>query len=194
VAAAAPNYTAACVAVNQGGATAIQLALGAATAIHVADDCARQGYKPLYTSVDGSTTNSMLADSNLDGMLSAQSTFPWFSAAVPGAAQFQSVIKQYNPSILTSTQFGSNDIGTWAGLQLFAKAAAHLGDSPTANGVIQGLYSLKNETLGGIIAPVTFVAGQIRVPTCYFVMQAKNHQWTLPDGTAPNCPGAGVPH
>jgi branched-chain amino acid transport system substrate-binding protein len=189
----APNYTAQCLAARNAGATAVEIGTDAVTAAHVASDCAQQGYSPTWMAVDGPATNTMLNTAALDGLVSGQSMFPWFSDAVPGMAEFWSALKKYAPSILPSSEFGPNDVDTWAGLQMFAAAASHLGNNPTAGGVFQGLYSLKNETLGGLIPPVNYVAGQTEMPTCYFAIQIKNHQWTLPFGTSPQCPAAGVP-
>jgi branched-chain amino acid transport system substrate-binding protein len=65
----------------------------------------------------------------------------------------------------------STATGAWSGLQLVAKASADLPEEPTKDDVLDGLYSLKDETLDGLLAPVTFTRGQPAPPRdCFWLL------------------------
>jgi branched-chain amino acid transport system substrate-binding protein len=70
--------------------------------------------------------------------------------------------------------------GLYAALQLFAKANANIGDNPTKADALAAMYTLKGETLDGLLPPVTFTSGQ-RAPyrPCFW-------PYTLDGGTFTN--------
>jgi branched-chain amino acid transport system substrate-binding protein len=57
--------------------------------------------------------------------------------------------------------------------------------------VKKGLYALKNETLDGLIGPVTFTPGKVTFPTCNFVLSVENGAFTSPQGGSAQCLTAG---
>ena len=77
----------------------------------------------------------------------------------------------------------------WAAGMLFEAAAraGHLGDNPTPAQVLDGLYALKGETLGGLTAPLTFTKGQPTSLKCWFYYQVKDNKFTNPFGATPTC-------
>jgi branched-chain amino acid transport system substrate-binding protein len=54
--------------------------------------------------------------------------------------------------------------------------------------VLAGLYTIKNDTLGGLTSPLTFAAGQNpqRVP-CSTQIEINKGKWRLIDGGKFNC-------
>jgi branched-chain amino acid transport system substrate-binding protein len=77
----------------------------------------------------------------------------------------------------------STATGAWSGLQLLAKASANLPDAPTKDDVLNGLYSLKDETLDGLLAPVTFTKGQPAAPRdCFWLLTYVDNKLANPLG------------
>ena len=67
--------------------------------------------------------------------------------------------------------------------KLFEKAAANLPDNPTSEDILRGLWAMRNETLGGLSGPLTFIEGQPAAPlTCYWPVRAKDGKWVAPTG------------
>jgi hypothetical protein len=75
--------------------------------------------------------------------------------------------------------------GLWSVLQLFAKANAEVIDEPTSADVLANLYTIENETLGGLIAPTTFFEGQpgpSKNRNCFWPYILKDGEMTNPLG------------
>jgi len=97
----------------------------------------------------------MKDDANLDGMLVAASTFLYFQTGTPASDDFQRAMREYGAGF-------TKEIGAaqaWAAGKLFEKAAAD-SLSATKEALLLGLWSIKNETLGGLTQPLTFNENQ----------------------------------
>jgi branched-chain amino acid transport system substrate-binding protein len=66
----------------------------------------------------------------------------------------------------------------WAAGKLLEKAAERFSARPTAGDVLEGLYALKGETLGGRLPPLTFARGRGHADTntCHVPMIVKGGQ------------------
>ena len=106
-------------------------------------------------------------------------------SSTPATAQFQQAVQQFAPNLRLS---GGTAIA-WAAGQLLAKAvASHLGAQPTSQDILDGLWTVHSETLGGLTPPVTFVKGQPAPPiSCYFLIELKNGRWSAPSGDTYAC-------
>jgi branched-chain amino acid transport system substrate-binding protein len=62
-----------------------------------------------------------------------------------------------------------------------------VGSTPTGAEILAGFHKFTNETLGGLIAPVTWKPNQTSITNCYFVVATKNGKWVAPDGFGPRC-------
>jgi branched-chain amino acid transport system substrate-binding protein len=194
VSAFSTDFTAQCLAAKSAGVDVMESATDATTATRVAASCAKQGYHPAWVGQDGTVTLQWQKTPALNGALTAQPVFPYADTSVQSERDFQAALQQYAPGILGSSSFSENDAEDWAGGQLFVAAAkaANLGDNPSAAQVLQGLYSLHNETLGGITVPLSFVSGQPTHINCWFYMGVENGSFTTPSGLTPDCVPAGV--
>lgn len=190
VSAYAPNFTAQCLAAKDAGATVLTAGTDAATAVKIADDCAAQGYHPAWVSQDGSVTTAFLSSSALNGALTVQPVFPYVDQSTPATKAFHQAMAQYAPSTYHSSSFSENAAEDWAGGMLFVTAAkaGNLGNDPTSAKVLDGLYSLHNETLGGISPPLTYTRGQPTKISCWFYMGIKNGKFTTPYDLKTFCP------
>jgi branched-chain amino acid transport system substrate-binding protein len=183
---AQPDFTAQCLGAQQAGAQVIWIGMEANSAERLANSCARQNYHPLWITGAIATTNREADVPALDGLLAPASTFPaMLTGGLPGITAYQDAIHQYAPNLELS---GATSM-VWTSGQLLAKAMANIGAQPTTDAIFKGLWSTKNETVGGLTPPVTYVANQATPPiSCYFVVQIKGGRWTAPKGSVYQCP------
>jgi branched-chain amino acid transport system substrate-binding protein len=70
----------------------------------------------------------------------------------------------------------------------FEVAARTLPDRPTAEHVLNGLWSLKDENLGGLTYPLNFPKGQNSPrKACWGVVLIKNKGFVAPNGSQLTC-------
>jgi branched-chain amino acid transport system substrate-binding protein len=93
-------------------------------------------------------------------------------------------------------QFASNlgDGGTatseaWVGGMALWTAGAHLPANPTTADIWNGMFTIKNNTFGGLAPPVTFTKGVVgtKAPSCYFVLAIHNGAYYAPNGSKTVC-------
>ncbi len=179
-----PDFTAQCLAAQQAGATVIYFAGDGDSLVRLARDCSAQGYKPLYEADSIGVTAAVQADSLLNGLLSTQSSFPWTDSYSPAQAAYQAAMKTYAPSVAGSATTAAE----WAAGMLAVAADQNLGATPTSAQFLQGLWSIKNNDLGGLAPPLTFNANALPTPSqCYFEMVLKNGQFSDPSHGTYKC-------
>jgi branched-chain amino acid transport system substrate-binding protein len=186
---AAPNYTAPCLAAQQSGANGLFVASGPPQTLAVAQSCTAQGYKPVYIAAESSLANSLLSNPAIDGAVGEITNLPASDTSNPEIKAMDQALNTFKPGLLTSAEFNPGSSMVWAAGQLFEAAAqaAHLGDNPTPAQVLDGLYDLKSETLGGLTAPLTFTKGKPTSLKCWFYYQVKDGKFTNPFGVSPAC-------
>jgi branched-chain amino acid transport system substrate-binding protein len=180
---AAPDYTAQCVTLKDKGAAWVELSISSVAATHLISDCTRQGFSPTYGTAGPSWDENFRKAGATVKLRGIADAFPWF-IDTPATHDFQSAMKQYGGGNVSDTASMA-----WASFQLFAKVAAGLSDNPTRDDVFNGLYSLKDETLGGLLPqPVNFTTGQpspqIR---CFFTVGVQGGKFVAPNGLKPSC-------
>ena len=176
-----PDFTTQCLDAKQAGATFIYFAGDGDSLIRMANDCAEQGYKPLYVGDSLAITANLASDSNLNGLLAGQTNFPWMDSYTPAQATYQQAVKQYDPQLAGS----ATTAGEWAAGMLAVAADKYLTAAPTSAEFFQGLWSIKNNNLGGLAPPLTFNQGGDATPSnCFFLMTLQNGQFQdLQNGT-----------
>jgi branched-chain amino acid transport system substrate-binding protein len=146
--------------------------------------CARVGYHPLYSVSTGA--ESLAADANLgNSLVFAISILPWSIQDGPGAEFSEAT------SALGDQAKSDHGVAAWAAAKMFEKAATAtigVGATPTSDAVLQGLWSFRDETTGGMTKPWTFTTDQ-PPPTdsCAFLMVTVDGRWTTPNGAAVEC-------
>jgi branched-chain amino acid transport system substrate-binding protein len=185
----APKYDAECLALKSAGVDAVNIASTAVTVQRVQANCVQLGYKPLPVAQSGTIATSWLKDPNMEGALIAMSNANYLDASIPAVKEFLDAMDTYHPGDRDSAQFAYDVIYPWIGGKLFEAAAkaANLGPSSTAADVKKGLWSLKNETLGGLSSPLAFSQGTTTFPNCYFVAKVQDGKFASPEGTGPTC-------
>jgi branched-chain amino acid transport system substrate-binding protein len=189
VSASAPNYTAQCVTAQQAHVTAVFVADIFTVVNKVAANCAQQGYHPKYI-VDGLDLAPNFTSVNGD-LYAPVSNLPYF-ASTSATQTMNAAFDQYFPGLRKSSDFNEQFLGLWASgllLQDAAKAGGlgANGSTPTSAQLIQGLQSLKGDTLDGLAPPLTFAAGQPHPVHCWFESAMHNGAFTLTQGTTTSC-------
>jgi branched-chain amino acid transport system substrate-binding protein len=169
-----PDFTAQCLQAKSAGATFVYFAGDSDSLIRLADNCATQGYHPIYAADSLAVTASLAPDSNLNGLLAGQSDFPWVDSFTPAQATYQQAMKTYDPSELGSASTAAE----WTAGMLAVAADKFLTATPTSAEFFQGLWTIKNDNLGGLAPPLTFTQNAPATPSpCYWLMTLKNGQF-----------------
>ena len=155
-----PDFTSECLSAQRAGAQAMIFGMDSNSIGRIATSCARQGYKPLY-GISGNTAQpNILTETSLDGTVVGHHTWAWPARDNPARQEFHEVFARYAPNLVTT---GSHAVG-WSAAKAFELAAAKVGPSPTSEQIVQGLWALQNNDLGGITYPLTFTQGKPAVP------------------------------
>ena len=178
-----PDFTAECLDASRAGVQIMSVVADVGTVGRVVSSCDRQNFHPQYIQGSG-TMDAHLA--TLPGMADALvqlNDFPW---TVSGTAvqQFRDAYKTYAPN----DPLTPNASQGWASAIVFEHAAAHVDAHPTSAQILAGLWSMHNETFGGLTPPLTFVQGKPATDAkCSFAMQVKNGRIEAPFGLKTVC-------
>jgi branched-chain amino acid transport system substrate-binding protein len=192
VSSTAPSYTAQCLQLKQEGVDFAQLNFTTAAAVRFVQNCQAQGYNPTWGSSEQSIGAAYASLPNFTAYGPAYS-FPSVAGAAP-VDQFRSVMEKYASN--SNWREGTASF-TWDGLQVFAQAVKDenipAATAVTTADVMNGLYSFKDENLGGELANgLTYTKGKpfgFTANACYFVVGMKGGQTTAPAALTPQCIG-----
>jgi branched-chain amino acid transport system substrate-binding protein len=160
---------------------------GSATVVQIAEACAKQGVTAVPLGSDGSVNPlSWAKDDAMKGTIAVLSNFVSTDTSIPATKDFQAAMTKYAPKLGDlQNQYAAQ---TWIAGEMLRKAIEASGSSTvTPQSVKTGLYTFKNETLGGIIPPVTFTKDQPTINLCYMTAVLQNGKWTTPNGLTPKC-------
>ena len=192
VSSTATDYTASCLAAEQKGVKGLILLVpSAAEGQVIAGDCQRQNYSPSYIIPGEAVGAGYLQSAAFNNAFTSAPTLPWFSTA-PAMADFDAAMKQYAPSLnlnSSSVQEPLTATDAWVSGLMFQEAVKLSGVTgiPTSADILAGLAKFKDETLGGMAAGLTYTNPKNKIESCYFTMQIKSQQFTLPNGATPSC-------
>jgi branched-chain amino acid transport system substrate-binding protein len=182
-----PDYTAQCLNAKNMGVDVIGVVGDSDTVERVAQSCANQNYHPIYSTASIALTANLQSDPLLEGMVGPQAWFPWPSTSGP-AADYQAAVRQYDPSLT----LGGATSAVWVSGALLAAAVAAANIPPsqpvTSQDILNGLWTIHDNTLGGLTSALTFVKGQpAPQASCYFSVKIVKSVWTSGNGGNPTC-------
>jgi branched-chain amino acid transport system substrate-binding protein len=189
ISATAPSYAAPCLALKSAGVDALYIADNGPTVERVVAGCHQQGYNPLNVVQATTSSNQLLKDPVFNGALLTGTNANPYDASLPAVKAFQDAVNKYDPGLLTSSSFAYDSYSAWTGGALFeaAATAGKLTPTSTPADVKKALYSLKNETLGGLVSPLTFTPGKPAFTPCWFTGQIEGGKFTSLAGDKPTC-------
>jgi branched-chain amino acid transport system substrate-binding protein len=185
-----PDYTAECLQAQSDGAQATIVFVDQNSMIRFAQSCHRQGYKPV---IIGSGGDSMTKVADVQGMLTMGGEFPWFArTGSPGIVEYAQALQKYAPNLLTAGN--SAQTAGWLSAKIFqAAATAKIGRgvTPTGQLALDGLWTIKNDTFGGLAPGPLARTFNTMKPTpdvfCTFVVKLDNGTWSAQNHGAPEC-------
>ena len=182
---AQPDYTANCQAAKDAGAQVFYAGLDSNSVKRLARSCASINYRPTFAIANLVTLPELANDPLLDGLISAQNTAPWTGTSIAGVAEFVQALRRYAPGHAPS----SAGMAGWTAAKVFELAASKVKDTPTSQQILEGLWAIQNNDLGGITAPLTFKKGASSnpLPLCYWITQIKGGKFVSPNGSQRVC-------
>jgi len=194
ISATAPGYTAPCLAAKASGAKSINIADASALILEAMKDCIQQSYHPLLIAVDGQVASTWASSPAAQGARIFQNDAPFSDTSNSGIKQMQKALEKYAPGLMKSSLYDENVVYAWAAGMLFKAAAqaAHLGNDAKSAQVVNGLYDLKSDTLGGVAPPLSYQRGKKHTIDCGFVEGVQNNAFFLPQGQTQVCAPAGT--
>ena len=169
-----PDFTAQCIAAKQAGATFVYFAGDSDSLNRMVGDCVAQGYNPIYDIDSLAVTSDLVSDPHLNGLLAGQSDFPWVDSFTPAQTTYQQAMKTYAPGL----QGSASTAAEWTAGMLAVAADKDITSTPTSAEFFQGLWSIKDDNLGGLAPPLTFTQNAPATPSyCFFLMTIQNQQF-----------------
>jgi branched-chain amino acid transport system substrate-binding protein len=181
----APSFTSICLNAQRAGVQGLWVFLDSASESRLARDCKAQGYTPRFVIASIVTTEAVLSDPNLDGTLIQTAVFPAPAADTPATKAFHAAFERFAPAL--APKLSGTSAQAWAAGQLAIVASKFLSDNPTSAEFIQGLRSIKNNTLGGLTTALTFTEKGASHGKCSFVAAIENGHYSAPRGSKLIC-------
>jgi branched-chain amino acid transport system substrate-binding protein len=174
-----PDYTSACVQAKNAGAQALALGMVDSAANRVKRSCKSVGLDVPFIS-NGTAFSAAKVGDGMDGA--------WIASGVrftppndPAVAEWLAAMKQYVPGTGATANGG---IG-WVSAKVFELAAKAMPDTPTSQAVLEGLWAIKGNDIGGMTRPLTYVKDQpaVQTPGCWFATQMDDKKGGWVNGT-----------
>jgi branched-chain amino acid transport system substrate-binding protein len=183
-----PDYTAVCQDLKSAGVDSYVVVTGGAVVVKIADQCRQEGVRASLVQDGGQAQNAWKTDPAFNGMHVTASLAPFFLDNTPAHKAYRDALSTYAANVANSSQDNQYSEAAWLDGKLIEAALTKATSAPvTADTVKQGLYSLKGETLGGMIQPVTYTPGKPTLLGCYFSWTAQNGAFTAPNGDKYEC-------
>jgi branched-chain amino acid transport system substrate-binding protein len=183
---AQPDFTAEMIAARNAGADVVVTIADNATTVRVARSAHRQNYRPVVSTQQSANEDSFIAlgGADVEGTLVA-AVVPDYATS-PKLADYRAAMTRHVPG----GRRGSFSAQTWAAGKLLEAAAARFADTVRAADVLEGLYSLRNEDLGGLVPPMNFVRGEGHggVNQCIIPARIEGGGFVYPHGDRFFCP------
>jgi branched-chain amino acid transport system substrate-binding protein len=182
------DFTAECIQMRSSNANVVYAVGENGSLGRMAKDCSRQGFNPIW--VAPTFDDGIVSIPQFEGALAVSPTFPWFlRSGSPAIDEMVAALRTYAPARLASGSLVITE--SWVSAKLLEKAAANVGDKPTSQEILDGLWAMKGETLGGLTAgraARTFTRGQATPETfCIYETKLVKGKWTAPNGFDPIC-------
>lgn len=185
------DYTSQCQNMKSSGAETAFTVLDSSAVQRFFKSCASIGFRPPTATTALAIAPSTAADPNVQAasVYLNSPTQPYFNTSLPVVEAFQEVMKRYAPG----APLDQNALNAYAAGKLFeagmAKVAAQARSGPvTTKMIMEGMNSLKNEDLDGLISvPLTFKPGPHPTAPCYFVVRIDKNGLTDLSKGRPQC-------
>jgi branched-chain amino acid transport system substrate-binding protein len=188
ISASAPSYAGLCLAAKQAGVTALAIETAGAVIESAATQCSQQGYDPVEVAGAGTVEQSFASTPGIEEhLVGYENDIPFFVTDTPGTKKFRSALLKYAPSAIG--KLSEDTVLVWDAGLLIGTAIKAEGSksSVTSQEVIDGIYTIHHNTLGGMAIPLTFKKGVPNPQDCWYWIDIKNGKFGTPYGLTPYC-------
>jgi branched-chain amino acid transport system substrate-binding protein len=178
-----PDFTAECIQARNAGVQILQIALDGNGVGRVAASCARQNFKVAVNVFGAIAFDKMKNNPDLDGINVNGNSFPYFLCDDPRTNEYCDAYQRFGPAKV----YGIGNTNGWMAGKALERATRTM-QTPSAAVILDGMYSYKGETLGGLVQPLTFTKGQ-NAPrqACWWPIVLEKGKWTAPNGVDVKC-------
>jgi branched-chain amino acid transport system substrate-binding protein len=192
ISSSAPDYTAACQQLKNAGVDSYVVIAGSAVLAKLADQCHQQGLKAVLVQNAAQSIPAWTTDPAFNGLLVVDNFAPFFADNTPAHKAYRDALKTYTADMVNSVTDNAYSEASYLDGMLVSAAAKNVAGDLTAKTLKDALYTLKGETLGGMIQPVAYQQGNATVLGCYFSWTVKNGQRVAGNGDNYSCAPASV--
>ena len=147
-----PDYTSHCLSAMNAGAEIFIVSMEGNSVHRVARSCDSVGFHPIYDTVVSAIRVDFAQNPSLEGFVGGIHSLGWFVTSNPQIAQFQDALRKFAPGLPASPATASG----WTTAKLFELAAQNVPEQPTSQSILDGLWNVKNNDLGGLTYPLTY--------------------------------------
>jgi ABC-type branched-subunit amino acid transport system substrate-binding protein len=181
---AQPDFTSSCQQAQSAGVQVLVTGMDGSSNDRIARSCDSIGYHPQLLSNGGVATQNSLQDPLLNGWLLGLQVKPPVVTGSPAIDEFKSAMARYAPGVAVDPNV---EVG-WTAAKLFEVAAQHLSEPPTSASILDGLWSVQHNDLGGLTYPMTFTRDQNAPHVfCYWLMAIKDGRFVSPNNGQRTC-------
>lgn len=183
-----PDYTALCEQIKGSGASSYFLSFGAPVVTKITEQCTAQGVELPQLLVGTFMDQSWRANAAFDGSVVVDGIAPFFDTAIPGVKDYRDAIEEHAADLSGSAQDNSFSLMAWAAAQMVAAGAERVRGELTGPALQDALFTIRDETLGGLIPPATYRAGETHPVRCWFTWSVADGDFVAgDDGAEPRC-------
>ncbi|MGH9037064.1 MAG: ABC transporter substrate-binding protein [Acidimicrobiia bacterium] len=181
---AQPSFTAECLGARNAGVEFFYVVSDGNSLHRVARDCKSVGYTPTFGFPSTVIKNEDATDPNVDGLVTTPPFMPWTAEGNPELDLFRDVITRFAPGINPE----GNPQAGWVSARVFEAAVGRSPDPTTSPGILEGLWALKDETVGGTANPLTFARDKpTPAPPCWSHLVVKGGAFASPTNNRLAC-------
>lgn len=185
------DYTAECQALKDDHVDVVFAGMDGSAVSRVARSCAALGYFPPIAAPALAINPQVAQDPNIqkDTIWLGGANIPFLTSDTPGGLAFHRASDRFLPG----QALDQSTLAGWASGKLFeaalASVAAEARRGPITTAlVLKGLGLVREETLGGLAAPLTFTHGKpAPIVPCYFPLKIDASGFSAPNGSRASC-------
>jgi branched-chain amino acid transport system substrate-binding protein len=172
---AQPDYTSACITARDRQSQMLVLGIDSNSMIRIQRSCRSVGLDVPNIGPGSAYATDAASKADLDGAWAA-SGVRFGTPDHPAYAEMLRTVRQYAPSIRSLAPNGA--IG-WVAAKVFELAAQGVSDDPTSDEILEGLWKIQNNDIGGLTKPLTFRRDQPvqAEPKCVFAIEIDEQAW-----------------
>jgi len=179
-----PDFTGECISARQAGAEVLLVSLDNNSALRVGRSCTRQNYKPVLGLLDNVIVPSVAEDPVMEGSLIATKAPAWPATDLPGLAEIHQAFASAAPGV----QVDGAHVNGWVSAKTFEVATRNLADKVTPEDVLNGLWSINGDDLGGLTYPLAFPKMQNSPKkACWSAVQIRQRKFVPAESSTLSC-------